>query len=40
MVKIFVAKAPGEYELPTRYAFVAPKIGQTPLTGSFSILQN
>jgi hypothetical protein len=29
MVKIFAAKVLGEYELPTRYVFVAPKIGQT-----------
>ncbi|MEU0915062.1 hypothetical protein OG968_35725 (plasmid) [Streptomyces althioticus] len=29
MVKIFTAKVLGEYELPTRYVFVAPKIGQT-----------
>jgi hypothetical protein len=27
MVKIFTAKVLGEYELPTRYVFVAPKIG-------------
>lgn len=27
MVKIFVAKVRGVYELPTRYIFVAPKIG-------------
>ncbi|MCC9743104.1 hypothetical protein [Streptomyces sp. MNU89] len=27
MVKIFVAKILGTYELPTRYVFVAPKIG-------------
>ncbi|UXX98099.1 hypothetical protein N7U49_48315 (plasmid) [Streptomyces sp. AD2-2] len=29
MVKIFTAKVLGDYELPTRYVFVAPKIGQT-----------
>ncbi|WP_405763816.1 hypothetical protein OG539_43630 [Actinacidiphila glaucinigra] len=29
MVKIFTAKILGEYELPTRYVFVAPRIGQT-----------
>lgn len=29
MVKIFTAKVLGEYELPTRYVFVAPKIGQS-----------
>lgn len=29
MVKIFTAKVLGEYELPTRYVFVAPRIGQT-----------
>ncbi|WP_215139958.1 ABC-three component system protein [Streptomyces sp. ISL-44] len=29
IVKIFTAKVLGQYELPTRYVFVAPKIGQT-----------
>lgn len=29
MVKIFAAKVHGVYELPTRYVFVAPKIGPT-----------
>ncbi|MEW1912538.1 ABC-three component system protein [Kitasatospora sp. NPDC085895] len=29
IVKIFVAKVRGDYELPTRYVFVAPKIGTT-----------